>query len=68
LQPTEKHDTAVERAIENAEHRALTRGKQSGYAERRHEKTKTAHAKQHQSLPQNHGQIKTPRESCDGYR
>lgn len=51
FQLTEKHNTAVESAVENAEHGALARGKQSCNAECRHEKAKPTDSEQHQTLP-----------------
>jgi hypothetical protein len=51
FQLTEKHNTAVESAVENAEHGALARGKQSCNAECRHKKAKPTDSEQHQTLP-----------------
>ena len=47
---TEKHDAAVESAVEDAEDRALPRGEQRREAESRHKKTESADAQQHQTL------------------
>jgi hypothetical protein len=48
--PTEKYDTAIESAVENAEHGALARRKQRCKAESGHEKAESPYAKQHQAL------------------